>query len=277
MAVATPPPSAKGDLRRDLDEVGLAALADWAWDQYLNGVSIPQIMLDARDQPAYKTRFAGLDELRKKGRAVSEATWINAEKSYAAQMRAYGLPESFYDSPADFGKLITGEVSTKEFGDRLEMASQVVAADPRGQALRNELGGLYGFANADGLALAYWIDPDRGADLIKRQFTAAASSAASVKAGFGSLTKLEAERVGSGGYSEDFLIGAFGKADQMGEFLTGQDALTRDDLIAGTVEGNQDAQNKITTTAKKRVAAFQGGGGFAAGQTGVTGLGSASS
>lgn len=275
--MAVTAPSAKGDLRRDLDEVGLAALADWAWEQYLNGASIAQIMLDARDQPAYKTRFAGLDELRKKGRAVSEATWINAEKAYASQMRAFGLPESFYDGPEDFAKLIVGEVSPQEFGDRLEMVSQVVAADPRGQTLRNELGSLYGFSNADGLALAYWIDPDRGADIIKKQFTAATSSAASVKAGFGSLTRDEAERVGSGRYTEDFLLGAFGKADQMGEFLTGPDAVTRDDLIAGTVEGNADAQEKIGKTAKRRVGEFQQGGGYASGQTGISGLGSASS
>lgn len=237
-------------------------------------------MLDLRERPEYKTRFAGMAALSAKGRAISEEQYISLERSYASQMRAYGLPAGFYDDPADFSRLIGGEVSAEEFGQRLEMASQVVATDPRGKALRDQLANLYGLTNADGLAVAYWIDPNRGSDIIKRQYQAAQAGLASKQAGFAQLSKTQAELVGAQGFSDQYLTQAFGQLAQVDEFAAdlpglGKDAVTRDDLIQGVVLGNQDAAAKIERTARGRVAEFSGGGGFAAGQSGISGLGPA--
>ena len=265
-----------------LAPAGLDGVAKWAWDSYLDGKPLAQIMLELRTGQAdpatnatYKTRFPGIQ-----GSGLDEAQYIQAERGYQATMRAHGLPADFYDGPEDFGKLIAGKVSEKEVEDRVALAAQVVATDPRGQQMRDQLGRLYGLNDADGLAIAYWIDPGRGADLIKRQFMAAQSAATSERAGFGSLSKDEAERVGAGGYAEGYLAQQFSELGTMDEFLTdlpggAGDKVTRDDLIAAGIEQNADAKRKVEGTRRKRQAQFEGGGGFAAGEGGVTGLGSA--
>jgi hypothetical protein len=275
-APTTAAQSARAVIDETLEAFGLGALGGWAWEQYLNGVPTSKIMLDLRARPEYKARFAGIAALSAKGRAISEQEYISQEQSYASAMRAYGLPASFYDGPEDFGKLIAGEVSAKELDDRLSMAQQVISTDPRGQQLRSELGRLYGLSNADGLTLAYWIDPDKGADLIKKQYVAAQSAATSQRVGFGSLTQAQAEMVGQSGVSD--VEGTFGQLATMGEFtqaLPGtNDSVTQDDLLNASFGGNADARKKVQKVADTRTAQFRSGGGFAASGQGVTGLGS---
>ncbi len=271
--------SAAGILRAAMDRVGLGSLGEWAWQQSLAGTPDSQIELGLRERPEYKTRFSGLAALKAKGRSISEGEYIGLEQTYAAQMRARGLPASFYDSPEDFGKLIGAEVSPQEFGERLAMAEQAAMNSPKAQQIRDEMTRLYGIPNAQGLLTAFFIDPDKSASIITQQYTASTTAAASARSGFGSLTQAEAERIGGLGVSDAQAAGTFSTLAGMGEFQTNlpgmgePDAVTRDELISAGFEDNAQAKKKVERTARTRTAAFEGGGNFSSSQRGITGLG----
>lgn len=273
--------SAKATLAATLSSYGLSSLTDWAWGQYLSGVPADQIMLDLRGRPEYAQRFPGMAALSQQGHAISEAQYISAEQSYSSQMRAYGLPAGFYDDPTDFAKLISGNVSAQEFGDRLSMAEQAAMSNPQGVELRNQLASLYGIPNAQGAATAYFIDPDRAEPLIKQQFASAQASAISNQSGFGSLTLGQAEKVAGTGASTDALSQGFASLSQMGELThglvgdAGSQGVSRDQLLNATFAGDGAAQAALKKEQQRRTAAFAGGGGYAGNQTGLTGLGSA--
>jgi hypothetical protein len=246
-----------------------------------HGVPSEQIMLDMRDRPEYQQRFPGMAELSKKGQAIDEATYIAAERSYGEQMRAAGLPAGFYDDPTDFGRLIAGNVGAQEFGDRLAMAQQTAVASPQGQRMRDELSRLYGIPNAIGMVTAYWIDPDRSAALIRQQFVAGQMAAESAATGFASLTAAQAERIGGTGVTADAARQAFTGLAGLGELQTslvgdsGSQGVSADTMIDATFTGDAAATKKLKDEQARRVGRFQGGGGFATGQGGVSGLGSA--
>ena len=274
--------SARALIQQTLATYGLpATLADWAWGQYIATGNTDQVFLDLRSRPEYAARFPGMKSLRDQGRAMSEGEYISAENTYRSAMRSYGLPTGFYDDPTDFSKLITGGVSGKELDDRLAMAEQTAATDPRGQMLREELTNRYGLPNAPGLVTAFFIDPDKGMDLIKRQYTAAVVGTESRQTGFGSLTNAQAERVGALGVSADQARATFSTLANMNELranLPGQttDALGTDELLAAGFEGNTAAQKRIARTQETRAASRSAGGTYAAGQTGISGLGNSS-
>lgn len=273
--------SAQAVIRDTLDSFGLGALGDWAWGQYLNGTPTSKIMLDLRARPEYKARFSGMDALAKAGRAITEQEYISQERQYASTMRAFGLPASFYDGPEDFGALIGGGVSAQEFNDRAQMAAQVVATNPQAQQLRDELGRLYGLSNADGLAIGYWIDPNKGADIIKKQFLAAQTAAASTESGFGSLSKDQAELVSGTGVTADQARQGFTQLAGLHELNTGlvgdagDTGVSKDTMIGAAFTGDAKAQEALKKETRRRTAVNDAGGGYAAGQGGVSGLGSA--
>jgi len=277
-AVSVTGTSAAGILKAAMEKVGLGDLGEWAWQQSISGMPDSQIELGLRERPEYKTRFSGLAALKAKGRTISEGEYIGLEQTYAAQMRARGLPATFYDTPDDFGKLIGAEVSPQEFGERLSLAEEAAMNSPKAAQVRDELTRLYNVPNAQGLLTAFFIDPDRSQTIIKAQYQASTTAAASKRAGFGSLTKTEAERIGGLGVSEAQAAGTFSSLAGMDEFrhnLPGaaRDAATREDLLAAGFEDNAQAKAKIERTARRRTATFEGGGNFSSSQRGITGLG----
>jgi hypothetical protein len=273
--------SAKATLAATLDSYGLGSLTDWAWGQYLGGTPADQIMLDLRARPEYAQRFPGMAALAASGHAISEGQYIQAEQSYASQMRAYGLPAGFYDDPTDFAKLISGNVSAQEFGDRLSMAEQAAMSNPQGVELRNQLASFYGIPNAQGAATAYFIDPDRAATLVKQQFAAAQASAISNQSGFGSLTLGQAEHIAGTNTSADALSSGFASLSQMGELThglvgdAGDPGVSRDQMLNAAFAGDGAAQAALKNEQQRRTAVFAGGGGFAGDAKGLSGLGSA--
>jgi hypothetical protein len=258
-----------------LAQYGLPALGTWAWTEYLNGNPVEQILLNLRDRPEYKTRFAGLDELRKKGRGISEAQWINYEQSAASLMRARGLPEGFYDSPDDFAKFITNEVSLKELDDRLNLAQQAAFSAP--PEVRAELARLYNVG--PGELTAFWIDPDKALPLLERKYTSAQLAAESSRTGFGSLTGTQAERLSSLGVDPNQSAGTFrtlaGMKELTSNFAGETGTIDQQTLLDAGFGNDSAATQAVEKRARRRKAEFEGGGTFAAGQTGVTGLGSA--
>lgn len=262
-----------------LDSYGLGSLTDWYWSKVVSGEPDAQIMIELRKTPEYAARFPGMAELSKNGRAIDEGTYISIEKQYVSLFRQAGLPEGFYDSPDDFGKFIGSEVSPQEMGARLDVARRYVFESP--PEVLDEAARLYGLRTGDLMAAA--LDPTKSLPILQNRFNAAAAGAASKLSGYGVLTQAEAERVGLAGQSFMQDAQAFGQLVNSAELFkpiigeTGGDTISREDQLGAAFGGNINAQRRIEQTAKKRLAAFQGGGGYATTNQGVTGLASASS
>lgn len=271
-----------------LSQYGLGTIGQKAWQRYLETGSAEQVFAEIRSNAdwtggVYAARFPAMAELRKQGRAVSEDTYIRLEQGYKEAFHAYGIPLDFAGEN-NITKLMTSNVGVQEFNDRLEMRSQVVGTSPRAQHIRNEMARLFqdeGVTglNADGLTLAYWIDPNKGNDVIKRQFTAAQMAASAQETGFGTLNKSQAERVAGTGVSADQAQGIFSNLAQLSPLENpldqGSASITGEDLLSAGFEGNAQAQKKIAREQRRRVAQFEAGGTFASSREGVSGLGSA--
>lgn len=269
--------SAKALIEGTLNTYGLNALATWAWESYLDGKPVEQIMLELRQRPEYAARFPGMAALSKKGRAVKEQEYIQIEKQYVSMFRQAGLPEGFYDSADDFGKFISNEVSPQEMGARLEVARTALYETPPN--VRDELARLYNLGSGD--VMAFLLDPNKALPVIQQKFTAAAAGAASAMSGYGLLTQNEAESLGSTGRSYEQFTEGFdflGRAGELFDPILGEagESISREEQLQATFQGNSAARRRIEKRARERVAAMSSGGGFAATQGGVTGLSSAS-
>lgn len=272
--------SARAIVESTLAKYGLGSLSQWAWEQYLGGAPIEQIFLDMRDRDEYKARFPGMSTLSAQGRAVSEAEYISLERTHAEIRRSYGLPEGFYDSPDDFADLIGKGVSPVEHRDRLELWSQYagdIANDPQNQPVLAELERLYGIGRGSGEFLSWVMDEDTAMPLIRRQLKASELSTSADRVGFGGLAREEAERLAAMGVTGDQAAQGFGALARSGELFSpiegNENEITRGTQIAAAFEGNVDAQEEIQRRARGRVARFEGGSGYRAGEGGVSGLG----
>lgn len=270
--------SAKSIIQSTLEEYGLGALADQAWQAYLNGEPIEQVMLGIRKTPEYAARFPGMAQLQQNGRAISEADYINTERQYVSLFRQAGLPPGFYDSPDDFGSFIANEVSPQEMGARLDVARVALYETP--PQVRDELARLYGLKEGD--VMAFLLDPTKALPIIKQQLVASEAGYAAQASGFGLLTRQEAETLGYSDKSFDQLTQGFDELAHSRELfapIIGEqgEALSRQDQLDMEFGGNMAARRRVQRRAQERVAQFAGGGGFAQTQGGTTGLGSAAS
>lgn len=268
--------SARAQLDATLGQFGLSGLGGWAWEKYKAGVPVEQIFLDLRQTPEYKARFPAMEALAKKGRAVSEATYIDLERTFAQTRRAAGLPEGFYDRPEDFAKLIAGEVSPTEDAARVELARLSAFQAP--PEVRDELARNYGIDA--GQLTAYWLDPDRALPLIQQQYLSAQIGGQARTTGYGVLTKSESESLAARGVTEAQAQQGFGQlAESRGLFNalpgSGEDEIGREEQIGAVFAGNAGASERIRRRQAQRKAEFGGGGGFSSSREGVGGLGSA--
>lgn len=257
---ATADTPAKAQLKLALESWGLGDLVDWAWQQLTSGASNEQVMLSLREQPAYKTRFAGNEARKAQGlQPLSEAQYLAYETQARQMMRAAGLPTELFDKPDDFARYIANDVSVAELSERVQIASTYAANDPTVSASqRAEMQRLYGVG---GLA-AYYLDPGRALPALQRQVAAAESAAVAKAAGFGSLDRLQAEKVGELSASVQQTQQAFAQLVRQRELMTalpgelGVDGITADEQINATLGGDAMQAERISRRARKRQADF---------------------
>jgi hypothetical protein len=171
---------AKDKLTAMLAAYNLQGLATYIDEEILKDTSEEMILLGLYDQPAYKTRFPGMDTLRKAGRVISEDEYTKIENAMIQTARFFDLPKGFYDNPDDFGKLIGNQVSAKEYQDRLQVGQDL--ARTLNPAIKQQLTDFYAVGEGD--LTAYVLDPDRALSLIQKQAKAATFVGLSRAAGF---------------------------------------------------------------------------------------------
>lgn len=237
---------------------------------------------DPNIQQIFDERFAGNKILRDQGKPeYSYSNYIALEQEFQSDLRDAGFPPGFYDDNASMAKLIGGEVSRKELRDRAQAAYVAVKqADP---GTVQELKNLYGWSQGD--LAAYFLDPGKaldavgnrltGQDLTRRVQAAQIGAQAREQAGIG-LTATQAESLAQQGVTTQTAREGFASIQQQQELfqpiMPGEQAISQQEQIAGTLGLNAEAAQRIATRRRKRKAEFETGGGFAATQTGLAGL-----
>lgn len=251
-----------------LDQYGLSALYDTIVGYIKEGYDANTVMVLIRTTPQYKQRFPAMEALAKKGRAISEAEYINYEQTASGLERRYGLPDGML-----MGKvtdLLTNEVSATELNDRVLLASAASIQAP--QELKNTFQQYYGI-DQGGLT-AYFLDPEVATPLLEKRYGSAIIGREAAAQGIG-LDVYGAENLQELGISREQARAGFGEVAAARELTAGRgDIVSQQELISGTLAGEQEAQQRIQRAKQSRLGRFEGGGQFMSGQ-GQMALGSA--
>lgn len=241
------------------------------------GDSVDEIGIQLRDTPAFNKRFPANKTLKDQNKPqFSVSQYLRMEADYKQRLQSANMPAGFYDDPTDFQQLIANDVSPEELQGRIDQGYQAVKnASPTVIA---EFERLYGVKKGD--LAAYFIDPQRARPTFdryeaQRQAQAAAvSSQAQIQAGI-ALTAQESEALVRSGITEAQSQAGFEQISAQQELfnpLQGEQAISREQQIAGTFGTNAEARKAIATRKRSRQAAFETGGGFATSQ-GASALG----
>ena len=230
-------------------------------DRRLTAAStIDDIGIQLRESAAFQERFSA-NELRRAANkpAYSVSQYLQLESSYRNTLLAAGMPADFYNTPSDFANFIANDISPDEIKARVDDGyASVKNADP---AIVNELKSLYGLD--DSTLAAFFIDPARTKDAVVRAARAAeVATQARQQAGI-SLGAPAAELLVQQGVTQEEARTGFTQVAKLQELtrpLQGEQALTQEELVAGTLGTNAAASQRVAMTQRRRKAGLEGGG-----------------
>ena len=252
-----------------LADYGLTSLYERVVGFIKEGYDADAVMVLIRTTPEYKQRFPAMDALARKGRAISEAEYIDYERTASGLERRYGLPEGMLMGTVT--DLLTNEVSASELNDRVLLASAAAIQAP--DDVKNTFMDYYGISS--GGLTAYFLDPDKATPLLEKQYAASLIGVEAARQGIG-VDVYGAENLQALGVSQEEARQGFGQVSRAMPLTQGRgDVVSQQQLLAGTFAQDEQALAAIERASKARTGRFQGGGGFTESQQGVTGLGSA--
>lgn len=222
--------------------------------------SVDEIGIQLRESPAFKRRFAANEARRAAGKPVYSVTQtLLLESQYRKNLRDSGMPPGFYDDPTSLQNFLINDISPDEILARVTQGYQAVRnADP---TVINELKTLYNLD--DGSIAAFFVDPTKAQDNILRAARAAEVAAQARKqAGIG-LTAQTAEELVRQGVTESEAQAGFTTYKQQESLyrpLMGEEELTQQQAIAGTLGTSAEAAQRIATRKRRRKGTFEAGG-----------------
>lgn len=254
----------------------------WLGKQIGPTSTVDDIGIQLRDDPVFQERFPANKVRAAQGKPqYSVSEYLRLEADYRSRLQEQGMPSGFYDQPSDFQNFIANDVSPDEVQARVQYGYQAVKqADPQVVA---EFQRLYGVT--EGELAAYFIDPERMRPTFdryeaERQARAAQIAAQGTTQAGMALTQQQAESLARAGVSTDVAQSTFAALGDTQELfqaqMTGEQAISQETQIAGAFGTNAEARRAIAQRRRSRQAAFETGGGFAAGkdtQTGLTTIG----
>lgn len=264
-------------IKNVLSQYGLDSLSDFAWQEIVSGRSGNEVLQDLRETPQFKQRFPAIDARQKAGLPpLSPGDYVSYENTATQYMRDAGLPPGFYDSPEDFTKFLSNDMSLKELSERVTTAKDAAYNAPT--EVRSALRGQFGVGDGD--LAAFFLDPDRAQPLLQRTYNAAQVAGAGTRTGYDVSTDQDYRLTDLGVTAQQAQTGfsTLQHSQELFNPLTGhanERKITSDEQLGATFGGNATAADQIEKRRQQRQSEFQDGGAFAAGNTGVTGLGSA--
>ena len=250
-----------------LQEYGLESLGDRLKELIVGGVEDQaSLTLSLQDTDEWKQRFAGNEALKKNGLPVlSVAEYLATERAMSQVMRQHGLPEGFYDDPADFAKFIGNSVSPSEVEERVRSWSDLATrgTDP---AIRDQLRAM---GMGDGDLTAYFMDPERAAPLIQQKYKTALIGASARRAGLTTDTAY-AERLAGMGITEQQAQAGYALISENLDATTRLgdiygDGYNQRDFESEVFQGDGNATRKRKRLASQERASFSGQSGVAQG------------
>ena len=263
--------------------VGVTGLGNWASNLYMKGASPLEIIQALRygmdkspeGQSAYQkylSAFPGMDEFLKDGTLSGEApemqyiSYRNAVKEAASR---YGINADL-TSPSKVYTYLKNKVSAAEVAERMSTAATAVATTPvETLTLLNE---YYGVGSSD--LISFFLDTDETEAMLQKRYTAARIGTEAVRNQFG-VNVTEAEALATRGVGVQQAAEGFQTAAQRRSFMAGAGETASREQLIGASFGDVEAEQSIARIGGSRAGRFAEGGGFAAGQEGVSGLGSA--
>ena len=226
--------------------------------------TVDDIGIQLRESAAFKERFSGNEARRAAGKPVySVSQYLQLEASYRRNLLAAGLPSSFYDGKEDFANFIANDVSPDEIQYRVSKGFAAINNAP--QNVIDEFQTLYG-VDKNELA-AYFLDPVRAKEIVIRKAEAAKIASQARQQANISLGATQAELLAQQGITEQQAQTGFGlvlQGQKLTQPLQGEEALTQEELIAGTFGTNAAAAQRVAQTRRKRKGTFESGGTLAA-------------
>lgn len=233
-------------------------------ERRLTGTStIDDVGVQLRESAAFNERFSGNLARQAVGKpSYSVSQYLQLEASYRKTMLAAGLPSDFYNDKEDFAKFIANDISPDEIQDRVSKGFAAINNAP--QNVIDEFQTLYGVDK--GALAAYFIDPVRAKDIVIRKAEAAKIAAQARQQAGISLGATQAESLAEQGITEQEAQTGFGlvlQGQKLTQPLQGEDALTQEELIAGTFGTSAAAAQRVAQTRRKRKGTFESGGTLA--------------
>lgn len=273
--------SALAVLQNELDAWGFAGQATWAWNEIISGKGVDQILFDLRQTDFYKNSIFGkTNALRRANNlpVMDEATILSYKNEAKAAFRAAGIPNDFYSSDDELAQFMGQDISQTELQDRIKQGYTAAASAPA--EYRQALNNLYGIDQ--GHLTAFFLDPAAAEPIIMAKFAAAKIAGEAAITGYNpNLAVTPAEQLAAQGVTEQQArtgFGHLGLEQQLFNPLPGESeqAVAQNVQLGAEFSQNAADQQQIENVARRRVAQFQGGGDFAAGRSGIAGLGAAS-
>lgn len=261
--------SAIATMKGLLESYGLNALYDRVVGFIKEGYDPDAISILIRTTPEYKQRFPAMEALGRKGRSISEAEYIDYERTASGLERRYGIPEGMLmGSVTD---LLTNEVSASELNDRVLLASSAAIQAP--DDVKNTFMDYYGIG--PGGLTAYFLDPDKATPLLEKQYATGIIGTEARRQGV-EMDVYGSENLASLGVTQEQAREGFGRVAGARSLTQGRgDVVTQQELVAGTFGQSEEALQSIERASKARAGRFQQGGGFSTSNQGVSGLGTA--
>lgn len=183
--------------------------------------------------------------------------------------KAYGINDSLVDDQSIYNYINAGN-SAETLVSRMGTAAAAVATTPpETMAILKD---YYNLSTGD--LISFYLDTDKTeAELTKRLVTAQIGTEAAAQQ-FG-IDVATAENIVQRGYTQGQARTAFETAAAGRSFTAGPGETATEKELIGAEFGDTEAVQKIARVAGSRAGRFAEGGGYAAGQTGVSGLGAA--
>ena len=292
------------------NSVQLGALAPWITQQIKvlagQGMSASDIQTTIASTintaPGFDALMPGYNQRIKNGFTNTDpntGAGIAGYMAYKTQLEAMAETAGLVPgtiTAQDIGNAWAGDVSTNEMSTRI--TTEYVNALHAAPAVQAELQN-YGYTQGltPGQLASYYLNPDNTVATLQTQFNAAVVGAEGAMTGFGDIGQSKAmalqaflsnggqnnlstttaanffnNNVGSGLSSIAGMAQAGFEQAQLGTSATGPGVVTQDQLL-GAAQGNAQALQQVQRAAQTRAATGSGGGGLAASQSGVSGVG----
>ena len=248
--------NARATMRALLESYGMLSLANVVERYIQEGYDADAIMALIRTTPEYKQRFPAMEALARKGRAISEAAYIQYESTAAGLERRYGLPAGML--MGNVTKLLENEVSADELNTRVLLASSAsIQAPPEiKQALQQ-----YYSVDQGGLT-AYFLDPTVATPLLEKQYATAQIGAQAIRQDVGLDVGL-AENLQQLGVTEQQAAQGFAQVAALRDLTSGRgDVVTQRQQTQAILGSDAAAQRELERAVGGRLGRFQGGGEF---------------